>query len=185
MQKFPDLHSKILLNKCHFFQFSIHHRHTTWYGKFQNWSNFAPFWLCKSGNKKIDETQIYYIWSFTQYRCFNASKWPQMLQKWMRTIPFGSGHTLGTLKHGLESLFYCFITIFGVGGSLAPPGAPWCPPGPPGAPLNPGMSSWTIVSHPGSLWVIFDPSGVNNSSVYTTVHCTALWCTVVHFGGVG
>ena len=101
----------------------------------------------------------------------------------MRTIPFGSGHTLGTLKHGLESLFYCFITIFGVGGSLAPPGAPWCPPGPPGAPLTPGMSSWTIVSHPGSLWVIFDPSGVNNSSVYSTVHCTALWCTLVYFGG--
>ena len=122
---------------------------------------------------------------FTKYRCCNASKWPQMHQKWIRTIPFGSGHTLGTLKHGLESLFYCFITIFDVGSSLAPPGAPWCPPGPPGAPLTPGMSSWTIVSHPGSFWVIFDPSGVNNSSVYTTVHCTALWCTVVHFGGVG
>ena len=44
-------------------------------------------------------------------------------------------------------------------------GAPWRPPGPPGAPMTPGMSSWAIVSHPGSLWVIFDPSGVNNSSV--------------------
>ena len=50
---------------------------------------------------------------------------------------------------------------------LAPPGAPWRPPGPPGAPMTPGMSSWAIVSHPGSLLVIFDPSGVNNSSVYT------------------
>ena len=50
----------------------------------------------------------------------------------------------------------------------APPGAPWRPPGPPGAPMTPGMSSWAIVSHPGSLLVIFDPSGVNNSSVYTT-----------------
>ena len=48
-------------------------------------------------------------------------------------------------------------------------GAPWRPPGPPGAPMTAGMSSWAIVSHPGSLWVIFDPSGVNNSSVYTTV----------------
>ena len=68
---------------------------------------------------------------------------------------------------------------------LAPPWTPWCPPGPPGAPLTPGMSSWAIVSHPGSSWVIFDPSGVNNWGIYTTVHCTALWCTVVHFGGVG
>ena len=45
---------------------------------------------------------------------------------------------------------------------LAPPSAPWRPPG---APMTPGMSSWAIVSHPGSLLVIFDPSGVNNSSV--------------------
>ena len=51
----------------------------------------------------------------------------------------------------------------------APPGARRRPPGPPGAPMTPGMSSWVIVSHPGSLWVIFDPSGVDNSSVYTAV----------------
>jgi len=96
---------------------------------------------------------------FTKYRCCNAPKWPQMPQKQVNTIPFGSLHTLGTLNHGLESLFYCFITHFGAGGSLDPPGAPWRPPG---APLTPGMSSWAIVSHPGSSWVIFDPSGVNN-----------------------
>ena len=54
-----------------------------------------------------------------------------------------------------------------------------------GAPLTPGMSSYAIVSHPGTSWVIFDPSGLNNWGVYTTVHCNALWCTVVHFGGVG
>ena len=72
---------------------------------------------------------------------------------------------MGTLNHGLGPLFCCFITLFGVGVSLDPPG----PPGPPGAPMTPGMSSWVIVSHSGSLWVIFDPSGVNNSSVYTTV----------------
>ena len=35
--------------------------------------------------------------------------------------------------------------------------------------MTPGMSSWVIVSHPGWLWVIFDPSGVDNSSVYTAV----------------
>ena len=33
-------------------------------------------------------------------------------------------HTLGTLTHGLEALFCCFITLFGVRGSLDPPGAP-------------------------------------------------------------
>jgi len=47
------------------------------------------------------------------------------------------------------------------------PGVSWTPRAPPGAPMTPGMSSWAIVSHPGSLLVIFDPSGVNNSSVYT------------------
>ena len=106
---------------------------------------------------------------FTKYGCFNPSKWPQMPQKWVNTIPFGSGHTLGTLNYDLGPLFCCFITLCGAGGSLDPPGAPWRPPGPPGAPMTPGMSSWAIVSHPGSLWVIFDPSGVDNSSVYTAV----------------
>ena len=121
---------------------------------------------------------------FTIYCCCNASKWPQMPQFWVNTTPFGSQHTLGTLNHGLGSLFCWFISLFGAGGSLDPPGAPWGPPGPPGAPLTPGMSSWAIVSHHGSSWVIFDPSRVNNWGVYTTIHCTALWCTVVQFGGV-
>ena len=80
-----------------------------------------------------------------------------MPQKWVNTIPFGSGHTLGTLNHGLESLFYCFITLFGLKSSLVPPGAPWRLPGPPGAPLTPGMSSWPIVCHPGSLSNFFGP----------------------------
>ena len=62
---------------------------------------------------------------------------------------------MGTLNHGLGPLFCCFITLFGAGGTLDPPGAP----------MTPGMSSWAIVSHPGSLLVIFDPSEVNNSSV--------------------
>ena len=161
-QKFPDLHSQILLNKYHFFQFSTHHRHTTWCGKFWKLNIFAPFWLCKSGNKFFYETQIYYIWSFTQYHCFNASKWPQMLQKWRRTIPFGSGHTLGTLNHGLGSLFCCFITLFGVRGSQDPPGAPWCPLAPPWTPWCPhdpwyvilghSQSSWAIISHIWPIW---------------------------------
>ena len=57
---------------------------------------------------------------FTKYHCFNAPKWPQIPQKWVNTTPFGSGHTLGTLNHGLGSLFCCFITLFGAGGSLDP-----------------------------------------------------------------
>ena len=137
-----------------------------------------------------------YCWGGRKWNCerevgirnYNVSRkclLPQMPQKWVNTTPFGSGHTLGTLTHSLEPLVCYFITLFGARGSLDPPGAPWRPPGPPGAPLTPGMSSWAIVSHPGSSWVIFDPSGVNNWGIYTTVHCTALWCTVVHFGGVG
>ncbi len=31
------------------------------------------------------------------------------------------------------------------------------------------MSSWAIISHPGPLLVIFDPSGVNNSRAYTAL----------------
>ena len=106
-----------------------------------------------------------------------------MPQKWVNAIPFGSAHTLGTLNHGLESLsFYWFITLFGLKSSLVPlvpPGAPWRLPGPPGAPLTPGMSSWAIVSHPGSLWVIFDPSGVSNwgvSLLCIAVQCSAMLC---------
>ena len=40
--------------------------------------------------------QIGTTWVFTKYLCCNASQWPQMHQKWINTIPFGSGHTLGT-----------------------------------------------------------------------------------------
>ena len=108
---------------------------------------------CGSGHViSILEPGFDNICVLTKYRCCNASKWPQMHQKWIITIPVGSGHTLDTLNHGLESLFYCFITHFGAGGSLAPPGAPWSPPGPAGAPLTPGRSSWAIASHPGSKW---------------------------------
>ena len=46
------------------------------------------------------------------------------------------------------------------------------------------MSSWAIVSHPGSLWVIFDPSGVSNwgvSLLCIAVHCSALQCNFALF----
>ena len=92
-----------------------------------------------------------------------------MSQKWVRTKPHGPGHTLGTLNHGFGPLFCCFITLFGAGSSFRPLGAPWRPPGPPGGPLTPGMSSWAIVSHPGPYTVIFDPSGMNDSSAYTAL----------------
>ena len=92
-----------------------------------------------------------------------------MPQKWVRTIPHGSGHTLGTLNHVFGPLFCCFITLFGAGGSLDPNGAPWLLPGPPGGSLTSSMSSWAIISYPGSLLVIFDPSGVNNSRAYTAL----------------
>ena len=171
-------------NFIKFLQFSIHPGYLGVYGKLQKLRQIAPGGLWKRPRNFNPETWFWQYCVLTKYYCCNASKWPQMHQKWIITIPVGSGHTLDTLNHGLESLFYCFITHFGAGGSLDPPGAPWRPPGPPGAPLTPGMSSWAIVSHPGSSWVIFDPSGVNNWGIYTTVHCTALWCTVVHFGGV-
>ena len=62
---------------------------------------------------------------FTKYRWFNATKWPQMPQKRKRTIPHGSGHTLGTLNHGLGPLFGCFITFLAPGVASTPL-APCC-----------------------------------------------------------
>ena len=48
--------------------------------------------------------------------------------------------------------YFAVLSLF-----LAPGVAwtPWRPPGPPDTPLTPGRSSWAIVNHPGSLWVIF------------------------------
>ena len=150
-------------------------------GKFLKIWYFAPGGLWQVGQGTFSQT-FFVVEKFefrTERRCFNATKWPEIPQKWIRSIPFGKGNTLGTLNHGLESLFYCFITLFGLKSSLVPPGAPWRLPGPPGAPLTPGMSSWAIVSHPGSLWVIFDPSGVSNwgvSLLCIAVQCSAILC---------
>ena len=91
---------------------------------------------------------------FTKYGCFYASKWPQMPQKWVNTIPFGSGHTLGTLNHDLGPLFCCFISLFGAGGSLDPPGAPWCPLAPPCTTWCPHDPWYVILGHSQSFWVI-------------------------------
>ena len=81
---------------------------------------------------------------FTKYRWFNATKWPQKPQKRKRTIPHGSGHTLGTLNHGLGLLFGCFITLLA-------PGVASTPLAPPGAPL---VAPWPLVCHPGPYSVI-------------------------------
>ena len=97
------------------------------------------------------------FWQFgvlTIYCYFNASKCPQMPQKWVNTIPFGSQHTLGTLNHGLGSLFCCFITLFGAGGILDPPGTPWCPLAPPWTPWCPHDPWYVILGHSQSSWVI-------------------------------
>ena len=91
----------------------------------------------------------------------NASKMIKNHPFWVRTH-------FGYFKPWFGAIILLFYHSFwrlGTLDPLAPPSAPWRPPGPPGAPMTPGMSSWAIVSHPGSLLVIFDPSGVNNSSV--------------------
>ena len=138
---FSRLRSQILLNNYRFWDFSQVIQHIFNLGKIRNGPKVASFDLHKRLIFFDLKSVFWQYCDFTKYRCCNASKSPQMHQKWVNTIPFGSGHTLGTLNHGLESLFYCFITLFGTGGSLDPPGAPWPPPGPPGAPLTPGMSS--------------------------------------------
>ena len=65
-----------------------------------------------------------------------------------------SGHTLGTLNHDLGPLFCCFISLFGAGGSLDPPGAPWCPLAPPCTPWCPHDPWYVILGHSQSFWVI-------------------------------
>ena len=93
---------------------------------------------------------------FTKYRWLNATEWAQMPQKLIRTISHGSGHTLDTLNHGLGPLFCCFITLFGAGGYLDPPEAPWwrCPLAPPWTPWCPPDRWYVILSHSQSSWVI-------------------------------
>ena len=91
---------------------------------------------------------------FAKYCCFNAPKRPQKSQKWIRTIPFGSGHTLGALNHGLGPSFCCFITLSGARGSPDPPGTPWGPLTPPWTPWCPHDPWYVILSHSQSFWVI-------------------------------
>ena len=95
------------------------------------------------------------IWVFNKYRWLNANKWPQMPQKWIRTIHHGSGHALGTLNHGLGQLFCCFITFLAPGVASTPLAPPWNPCLPPDSSfviLGHSQSSWVIMSHIWPIW---------------------------------
>ena len=77
-QKFPDLHSKMVLKNVTFDNFP-HSLDIP--GCVEN-SETAPFlhrFACVSLGIKKPRFTTFGI--FTKYRCFNASKWPQMLQK--------------------------------------------------------------------------------------------------------
>ena len=114
----------------------------------------GPIHLCKRLIFFYLKCCFWQYCNFTKYRCFDALNWPQIPHKWVNTIPFGSGHTLGTLNHGLGSLLCCFITLFGARGSLDPPGAPWCPLAPPWTPWCPHDPWYVILGHSQSSWVI-------------------------------
>ena len=107
--KFQDFHSQFLLNDFDFWQFSRDSGYVRVSGKFRNPPILHPGGLCKWWKQNFPKPRFSTFGVFTKYRCCNPSKWPQMPQKWVNTIPFGPGHTLGTLNHGLESLFYCFL----------------------------------------------------------------------------
>ena len=92
----------------------------------------------------------------------NASEMGKNHTSWVRTH-------FGYFKPWFWAIILLFYHSFWRRGSLDPTGAPWLLPGPPGGSLTSSMSSWAIISHPGSLLVIFDPSGVNNSRAYTAL----------------
>jgi len=124
---FSRFHSQILLNNYRFWDFSQVILHIFNLGKIRKVRKVAPFHLCKRLIFFLRKTCFFWqIDIFTKYRCFNASKWPKMPQKWIRTILFGSGYTLDTLNHGLGPFFAVFITHSG----------------PPGAPLTPSSKCW-------------------------------------------
>ena len=91
---------------------------------------------------------LWQIGVVTKYRWLNATKWPQMPQKWVNTIPFGSGHTL------VWGYYFAVLSLFlAPGVAWTPPGAPWPPLGPlvpPGAPLDPLVLPRPLVCHPRS-----------------------------------
>ena len=129
--------------------------------------------VCVSG--RIIFSQKLGFWQigvFTKYGCFNPSKWPQMPQKWVNNIPFGSGHTLGTLNYDLGPLFCCFISLFGARGSLDPPSAPWCPLAPPWTPWCPPDPWYVILGHSQSSWVIMSHLWPIWNEWFKRIHCS-------------
>ena len=151
---FSRLRSQILLNNCRFSHFSQVIQHVFNLGKIWNGAKVVSFHLRKRLIFFYLKCGFWQYRDFTKYRCFNAPKWPQMPHKWVNITPYGSGHTLGTLNHGLGSLFCCFITLFGARGSQDPPGAPWCPLAPPWTPWCPHDPWYVILGHSQSSWVI-------------------------------
>ena len=80
-QKFPDLHSKIVLKNVTFDNFP-HSLDIP--GCVEN-SETAPFlhrFACVSlGMKKLTKHRFTTFGVFTKYHCFNAFKWSQMIHK--------------------------------------------------------------------------------------------------------
>ena len=128
---------------------------------------------------------MFNFWRFHSISLFQCIQMAPNASEMKENHPFWVRTHFGYFKTWFGVIILLFYHYFWRREKPSAPRRPLVPPWTPRCPLTPGMSSWTIVSHPGSFWVIFDTSGVNNSSVYTTVHCTALWCPVVHFGGVG
>ena len=109
------------------------------------------------GAKKSDKTAKQ--WLQTMVWSTQSVSWPKRGGSYSFLSHLGP---VGCIKIAILSQKRQFVTLFGAGRTPDLPEAQWCPPGPPGAPMTLSMSSKTIVSHPGSWWVIFDPSGVNN-----------------------
>ena len=68
------------------------------------WDFVSVIFFLKLGFWQIDV--------FTKYCCCNSSKRPQMPQKWIRTIFFGSECTLDTLNRGLGPFFSLVFHVF-------------------------------------------------------------------------
>ena len=151
---FYRFHSKILLYNCQNWDFSMKLWHILSHGKIRKSPKSALSCPWKREKFSPLKSGFQLIWVFTKQLCHNASKWPQMHQKWLNTISEGSGETLVTLKHDLKPIYCCFITYFGVGSSLVLSGAPWCPLTPPLTPWRPPDLWYVIPGHSQSFWVI-------------------------------
>ena len=88
----------------------------------------------------------------TNYNFWSCNIYCAWLIKGLQSPSLLGQATLGTLNHGLRPLFCCFITLFGAGGSLDPPEAPWCPHDSWYVNLGHSQSFWVIMSHIWPIW---------------------------------